>query len=127
MARSGKHTLIELVNEFVLTAAASEGEVDEDEFFDLFEKYGIDARADYLRHIVYGDPVELPTDVFEDLGFYSSAKTYQRIEHGFNVLSTRSVGVVDGVQLDGPAYNAGLRDGMTVVDLQLATKSWRNE
>lgn len=114
LRRQGKHTLIDMIQEFVKQAAKTGGTMDEEAFFELVESFGIDGRADYTKHIVYGDPPVPPHDIFgSDYGFEPTV--YQQYEQGLDLHWSRRAGVVKGVVLDGPAYEAGLRDGMEFV------------
>uniref|UniRef100_A0A832I2X5 Peptidase M61 catalytic domain-containing protein n=1 Tax=Eiseniibacteriota bacterium TaxID=2212470 RepID=A0A832I2X5_UNCEI len=76
---------------------------------------GLDPTPDLERHIVRGEPMALPADVF---GPGAPIETFQSSEYapGFDVAATQAAqGVVAGVDPAGPAHAAGLRNGMRIV------------
>jgi predicted metalloprotease with PDZ domain len=76
---------------------------------------GGDLAADYKRYVDGGATVVLPKDMFGDCAEVATVQlpTYDR---GFDETATsHSGGVVKGVETSGPAYAAGLRNGMRIV------------
>jgi len=76
---------------------------------------GGDLSADYARFVDGGGQVLLPTDLF---GSCASVVTHEQpaFERGFDVAATSAGdGVVAGVDPEGPAYAAGLRNGMRIL------------
>jgi predicted metalloprotease with PDZ domain len=72
---------------------------------------GLDAAPLIERHVGKGAPIQLPADV------YGPCVTVDRLEiaaydRGFDAAASAESGVITGVDKDGPAYAAGLRDGM---------------
>jgi len=76
---------------------------------------GADLTADYVRFVDGGGQVLLPTDLF---GACASVVTREKpaFERGFDVAATSAGdGVVAGVDPEGPAWAAGLRNGMRIL------------
>lgn len=70
---------------------------------------------DVARYLVRGEPIELPADVF---GACVRVKKEERaaFERGWDPVATsRNKNVVTGLRKGSFAYNAGLRDGMTIL------------
>jgi predicted metalloprotease with PDZ domain len=67
------------------------------------------------RHIVRGEPILLPADLFGDCARVETAERPD-FHRGFDLEATQKAGgVITGVRTDGPAYAAGMRDGMKLV------------
>jgi predicted metalloprotease with PDZ domain len=76
---------------------------------------GIDITQDLARYVDEGQPVVLAADTFAPCGDF---KTLERpaFHRGFDVEATLASGnIISGVVPDGPAYKAGLRDGMKLI------------
>jgi predicted metalloprotease with PDZ domain len=76
---------------------------------------GVDVRAVLARHVDRGEPVWLPAALFGTCAHVDSVvgPTFDR---GYDAAATRAAGgVAAGVDSAGPAWGAGLRDGMRVV------------
>jgi predicted metalloprotease with PDZ domain len=76
---------------------------------------GLDVSADVTRYIVNGEAIAWPADLF---GPDASVTTEERpvFDRGFDPLKTSANGnVVAGLEPEGPAYRAGLRDGMKIL------------
>jgi predicted metalloprotease with PDZ domain len=79
------------------------------------EVAGIDIKADLAAYIERGEPAPLPENIFAPCGGFPTRErpVFQR---GFDVHATAAAGnVIKGVAVDGPAYRAGLRDGMKLL------------
>ena len=72
---------------------------------------GIDVTPEIERYIIAGEAIILPPDAF---GGCLTVETRTRpvFDAGFDLSETRRTRVVSGVVPDGPAYAAGLRNGM---------------
>lgn len=76
---------------------------------------GISLADDLVRHVGAGEALALPDDVFEPcLGVETSEVPV--VDFGFDATASRETGIVTGVREGGPAYRAGLRDGMRILD-----------
>ena len=72
---------------------------------------GLDIQPLFAQHIERGEAIDLPPDLFGPCG------TVEAIERpvfdpGFDRSASSKAGVFAGVDRDGPAYAAGIRDGM---------------
>lgn len=80
-------------------------------FLAAFARTGIDLTADLARYVETGDTVTLPADLFGDC---ASVRTLDisTFDAGFDREKSAATGTITGVDPLGPAYAAGLRDGM---------------
>ncbi len=80
-----------------------------------YRGFGGDLAPDLKRLVDQGAPVLLPADLFGDCARVATTET-RAFDRGFDSASTNaSGGVVYGVDPRGPAYAAGLRNGMRIV------------
>ncbi len=75
----------------------------------------VDLAPDLDRWINKGETVTLPPDAFGGCLAVESI-TRPVFDRGFDTATSRARGVITGVSPDGPAYAAGLRDGMKRLD-----------
>ncbi len=76
---------------------------------------GGDLDADIRRMVDGGAPVTLPADLFGQCAAVRTTET-PVFDRGFDTARTNELGgVVANVDPEGPAYRAGLRDGMKIV------------
>jgi predicted metalloprotease with PDZ domain len=81
----------------------------------LEDETGIDAGPDIERHARRGEPLLLPADLYGDCARIVTERR-REFHRGFDSQATRLAGgVIAGVVPDGPAYAAGMRDGMRLV------------
>jgi predicted metalloprotease with PDZ domain len=81
----------------------------------LREKTGIDIDADLELYARRGEPLLLPADIYGDCARLVSERR-REFHRGYDADATRKAGgVITGVVPDGPAYAAGMRDGMQLV------------
>lgn len=79
-------------------------------------RFGLDVRADLERFVDRGEPIELPSDVFGPCAKVSwrEQPTYDR---GWDTAATSAAGgVVTGLREGSPAWRAGVRNGMKLVE-----------
>ncbi len=77
-------------------------------FLSVLDAQGFDARPLLARYIENGEAIDLPGDLF---GSCASVETVSM--PGYDIgFETARTGKFSGVRPDGPAYAAGLRDGM---------------
>lgn len=75
----------------------------------------IDVSADIERFVNDGDAVVIDENHFQPCGKFSTRRR-KSFHRGFDVQSTlKNNNTIAGVVKDGPAYKAGMRDGMTLV------------
>lgn len=78
---------------------------------------GPDLAADHEKFVVQGTPIELPTDTFGPCITIES-QTRPVFERGWDPEATSKAGnVISGLRKGTPAYRAGLRDGMAIVEV----------
>jgi predicted metalloprotease with PDZ domain len=76
---------------------------------------GLDIQPLIDRHMRDGEPFELPADLYGDCARVETA-IRPDFHRGFDIDATQKNNrVITGVRKDGPAYAAGMRDGMTLV------------
>jgi predicted metalloprotease with PDZ domain len=81
----------------------------------LQEQTGIDIDPDLERYARQGEPLLLPGDLFGDCASLVAVRR-KDFHRGYDAAATREAGgIITGVVLDGPAYAAGLRDGMRLI------------
>ncbi|HEX8622051.1 MAG TPA: hypothetical protein VF718_08770 [Allosphingosinicella sp.] len=81
----------------------------------LRDETGIDIEADLERYARRGEPLLLPAGLFGDCARLV-AERRRAFDRGYDAAATRNAdGIIAGVAPDGPAYAAGMRDGMRLV------------
>lgn len=78
-------------------------------------KYGVDATSDLERHVTAGEPILLPDGLLGAAGRLMTEELPE-FSRGFDPAATTAAGgVVTGTDPEGPAFAAGMRDGMKIV------------
>ncbi len=85
-----------------------------EEFFTYFDEKGIDVEGDLERYILQGRPIELNGDALGK-GFELVNSELPRFDPGFSMSASRAAKRVRAVDPEGPAYRAGLRNGMPLI------------
>ena len=81
----------------------------------LRERFGIDVSDDIARHVDRGEPVLLPADLYGPCATVQTI-TQPEFHRGFDLAATEAAGgVVTGLDPAGPAFAAGMRDGMRII------------
>lgn len=96
-----------------LHEASDGGVVTAEMLFEQGARLGLDIRGDYDRYIVRGERIE-PVD-FAIQGHVLREVQAPSWNIGFDYERSRETGVIEGVERAGPAYAAGLRNGMILV------------
>jgi predicted metalloprotease with PDZ domain len=111
----------DLIREVYRLAQKNDGHVTEQALFELTTGYGIDAKADFEKYILRGEPVAVLSD---DLGrdFELDESEVPSFDPGFSLGQSTKTHKIAGVAMNGPAYQVGLREGMDLVDLENATR-----
>jgi predicted metalloprotease with PDZ domain len=82
---------------------------------------GLEVGDDLARFVEKGETVVLPADVWSPCGSVSTGEV-AAFDRGFDGRRTMAAqNIVHGVDPAGPAYAAGLRDGMRLMRLELAS------
>lgn len=77
----------------------------------VLDAQGFDARPMIERYITRGEPIELPSDLFGSCARVVTTAV-PVFDPGFDARASVKAGSFQGVDPDGPAYAAGLRNGM---------------
>ena len=72
---------------------------------------GLEIQPLFAQHIERGEAIDLPPDLFGPCGTVESIRR-PVFDPGFDRSASAKAGVFVGVDRDGPAYAAGIRDGM---------------
>lgn len=115
--RSRGSSMYEVLKKFFELAKESDGLITEDQFFELLESFDLDARADYDKHVVQGEPPTIAEDSFGE-EFVPKNVTVYPYERGFDLRATRNTGEVAGVKPGSAAEKAGLQDGQKFVSYE---------
>ena len=87
----------------------------------LREQTGIDLDQDLERYARRGEALLLPADLFGDCARLVTERR-REFHRGYDSEATRVAGgIITGVVPDGPAYAAGMRDGMRLVRRESGT------
>ena len=82
---------------------------------------GVDVSEELARHVERGEPVMLPADLYGDCAAVQTI-TQPAFDRGFDLEATQAAALVlTGVDPAGPAYAAGLRDGMRIIRREAGT------
>jgi len=88
-------------------------------FAENMNKLGVDVSGDIARFIEKGESIVLPAEIWQPCAALSKSEV-AGFDRGFDGRRTMANGkVVTGVDPSGPAYAAGLRDGMRLLRLDL--------
>jgi predicted metalloprotease with PDZ domain len=106
-----------LIEEVYRLALAS-GSIDEPTFFALVQKnYAIDAKADFERYILRGEPITVAADALgNDYKLRDSSSP--SFDPGFLLSQSQQAKKISGVTTDSAAYRAGLRNNMELVRVE---------
>ena len=86
-----------------------------DLFIDTARGFGLDVRPDIAAHIEYGEPLLLPENSFGPCARIVT-EDRARFERGWDTDATSAAdNVVTGLDPSSPAYAAGLRNGMKIL------------
>ncbi len=86
-----------------------------DLFPQTMKDHGLEVSADIARFIEHGEQVWLPADAFPACGRVA-VENLPGFSYGFDPVATATAGrVITGIDPSGPAYAAGLRNGMKIV------------
>lgn len=85
-----------------------------DSFVEEATRAGFDPRAAIASIIEAGEPILLPADLFPGCASVNT-ESIAAYDPGFDREGSSRTGTVMGVDPDGPAFAAGLRDGMTLL------------
>lgn len=78
---------------------------------DAAKEYGVDFGDLIEKNIIKGEEIILSEDIFGP-NFKVISEDIPVLDYGYDGFKSREAGVFIGVDINGPAYAAGLRDGM---------------
>lgn len=105
-----------IVREMRTRATATPAKSPVDNLVAAMKAHGLDVRDDIARFIVKGETIWLPADAFAPCGRIATAPI-PAFTYGYDAKATSASGdVVAGVDPQGPAHAAGLRDGMKLIE-----------
>jgi predicted metalloprotease with PDZ domain len=111
---NGKIGLIDLVRDMHGGFGSQRVRLSPEEFFKKAAAFGIDAQQDFDRYIIKGESIAVTPDAFGSN--YELIKISRpRYDVGFDITQTIKSKIVTGVIEGGPAYQAGLREGMKLI------------
>ncbi len=92
--------------------------ISEQTFFELIQKnYGIDAKADFERYILRGEPISVNQNALGN-SYKLGESSVPSFDTGFLLNESRQAGKIIGVKPDGVAFRSGLRDGMELINTE---------
>jgi predicted metalloprotease with PDZ domain len=113
-ASDGQRSLIDCMRQFMERAQAEGGKLASDRFHQLLDEYGIDSRDDIERWFNRAEPIEPAAHTF---GPAYELKILAVPDPAFDRETAERRGTLSSVDPDGPAYAAGLRNGMPFLSL----------
>lgn len=115
-ATDGRESLSDAIREVVEAAVRLGGHLPERAFHQIMSRYGIDSAETFARVIVNGEPPPVSLRAYAP-EYTLGEKTIFDFAPGFDVIGSWRERIVRGVVRGGHAHEAGLRDGMDLVDL----------
>jgi predicted metalloprotease with PDZ domain len=115
----GKHDLDDIMltmkNKFTKLGAEGTPPMLGDSFVETMRAAGVDPSKRIARNVEKGEVITLPADVFGPCGTVATLDLPE-FTRGFDPERTAAAGnVVTGLDPDGPAYAAGMREGMKII------------
>ncbi len=104
-------------------ASDSNGTISESDIYGYGKKYSLDFKKDIEHYIIQGRPIDILPDAFE--GYQLKKEIIRLFDPGFDVRKSAREKIIQGVDTSGPAYKAGLRDGMKYVRRKNSNR-WSN-
>jgi predicted metalloprotease with PDZ domain len=115
-ATGGRQSLSNAIREVVETAVKRGGQLPEAEFHRIMSQRGIDSAVMFQRVILEGEPPPVNALAFAP-EYTLDERTIHELAPGFDVIESWLDKTVRGVVPGGHADEAGLRNGMELVDL----------
>jgi len=112
----GRKSLSDAIREIIEAALARGGQLPEDEFHRIMSRYGIDSARAFERVILEGEPPPVNPRAYAP-DYVIGETTIHDFAPGFDVIGSWREKTVIGVVPGGHAHEAGLRNGMELVDL----------
>jgi predicted metalloprotease with PDZ domain len=113
---NSEYTLQSILNDLLQEAKEKEDGFTRKQLFDFFNRYGLDLKTPFDDHIINGKTI-IPKSNALGIDYQLESTTHAIFDLGFDYSSTRKSKVIIGVEKDGAAYKAGLRDGMNYINI----------
>lgn len=113
----GTVSLSDAIREVIRTAIDRGGHLPEDEFHAIMRRYGIDSTAAQQRYIVEGRAPPATPDAYAP-DYVLGERTLHDFAPGFDITASRREGRIAGVDPEGHAHAAGLRNEMELVRMR---------
>ena len=114
-SKNGK-TLGDLIREAYFLSKKNNG-ISETQFFELANKYGINAQKDFESYILRGEPINLEPDAFGK-SFVLRETNVPKFEPGFNLRESLKNKKIIELKEDSAAFRAGLRNEMKLIEIE---------
>lgn len=127
LKKRGYTGLSQLLKLMIQEARAGDGLMEEDRFFEIGAEHGLDIRHDFERFILQGEQI-VPPAAYAGSTYEMRRIQVPRFDLGFDLSASWQKDALTGVRSDGPAYRAGLRNGMALVRTKNTTRdsnTWR--
>jgi len=99
------------------------GKISYQDIFEFGNKFSLNFNKDFEDFIMNGKNIPAESNSFKDYQLIS--QTVKLFDPGFDVLKSSKDKIIQGVNPNGPAYLAGLRNGMTYVKRKNSNR-WSN-
>ena len=117
LKRQKRTNLKKLIRNLNEIASQFKGSITEEQFFTFMAKHGIDARSDIRRFVYEGTPISIDPYAL-GANFILKKTGVTSFDPGFSTWKSLREKKITGVDIDGAAYKAGIRNGMQLVKLQ---------
>lgn len=121
LEQRGDVSLADLLRSMIHEAMAGNGRLTERRFFEIGAAHGLAVKADFEHFVVRGEPIPMPAG-YASPEYERTIVQLPRFDLGFDLVATWREGAVKDVRPAGPAYRAGLRDGMPFVRSENTTR-----
>ena len=128
-ASGGRTDLVDAVRRLLAVAEPQGGRIARPELEQVLSGFGIPAASDVARHAIGGEAIPVDPAGLGP-GWVLRSRTIPVYDAGFDVPVSAVRDTVIGIDRDGPAYAAGLREGMPIVRMtnaQPAAQDWKKE
>lgn len=104
-------------------AKHTNGVLNDSDIYEFGKKYTLDFEEDINSYIIQGQKIDLPSNTFD--GYQLTDEEIRLFYPGYDVIKSGREKIIQGVDPDGPAYKAGLRNGMEYVRRKNSNR-WSN-
>ena len=112
-----KNSLSNYIRKLYKYASQKDGKITAQDFFDFTQGFGIDAKKDFEKYIIRGEPIllgqKLPTYFKKE--YKVNEINFQNFQPGFDLVKTKKEKRIIGLTKNSNAYHEGLRNGMEYV------------